>query len=78
MKTTVNVKWCTILFHADNLNMSYIDSNIVSSILDDIGTEYSKCSKMTITRVKIHNYLGTTMNYSLSGKLIFYMVEYIG
>ena len=32
---------------------------------------------MTITRGKIHKYLGATGDYSSPGKVIFYMVDYI-
>ena len=33
---------------------------------------------MTITRGKVHKYLGRTIDYSLHGKLIFSMINYIG
>ena len=53
-----NVKQCTILCNVDNLNISYVDSNIVSGVLPDIDVEYGKIAKMTITRGNIHKYLG--------------------
>ena len=40
--------------------------------------EYGKIEKMTITRGKVHKYLGTTIDYSLPGKVIFLMIDYIG
>ena len=58
--------------------MSYVDPEIVYSVLSDIDSEYGKISKMTITRCKIHKYLGMTIGYSSPGKLILSMVEYIG
>ena len=33
---------------------------------------------MTITRGKVHKYLGMTIDYSLPGKVIFSMIDYIG
>ena len=33
---------------------------------------------MTITRGKLHKYLGMTIDYSSPGKVIFSMIEYIG
>ena len=33
---------------------------------------------MTITQIKVHKYLGMTVDNSLPGKLIFEMVKYIG
>ena len=35
MKKTVMGKKCTILWHVENLNMSHVDSDIVSSVLTD-------------------------------------------
>ena len=45
--------------------MSHVDPDIVSSVLADIEAEYGKIAKTTITRGKIHKYLGMTINYSL-------------
>ena len=50
--------------------MSHVDFNIVSSILTDIDAEYGNIEKMTITKVKIHKYLGMTIYYYSPGKLI--------
>ena len=55
---------CTTLWNVDNLNMSYVDNGIVYSVLYDIDTEYRNILKMTITRGKIHKYLGMTIDYS--------------
>ena len=68
-------KQCTILWHVDNINMSHVDSKIVSSVLANIDAEYGKISKMTIPRGKIHKYLGMTINTSSLVKLKFYMVN---
>ena len=35
-------------------------------------------AKMTMTRCKVHKYLGMTIDYSLTGKLIFLMIDYVG
>ena len=55
--------------------MSHVDSNIFSSVISDIDTEYGNISKMTITWGKIHRYSGMTMEYYLKGKIILYMVH---
>ena len=57
--------------------MLHVDSKIYSGVLADIDAEYRKIAKMTITRGKIHKYLGITIDYSSTGKLIFSMVIYI-
>ena len=58
----VKGKQCTILWHVDNLKMSYFDSDIVSIVIYDIDTEYGKITKMTITQGKIHRYSGMTID----------------
>ena len=49
-----------------------------SSVLADTEVEYGNIEKITITRGKVHKYLGMTIDYSSPGKVIFSMVEYIG
>ena len=73
MKKNVNDKQCTILWHVESLQMSHVDPDIVSSVLADIDAEYGKIAKMTITRGKIHKYLGI----SSPVEVIFSTVDYI-
>ena len=44
----VNGTKCTILWNVDDLNKSYVDSNIISGVIADIDTEYGKNVKTTI------------------------------
>ena len=78
MKNIIDNKQCTILWHVDDLKTSHVDPAFISSVLADIDTEYGNISKMTITRGKVHKYLGMTIDYSSPGKLIFSMIDYIG
>ena len=77
MKKNVKGRKCTILCHVDDLKMSHINSNAVTSVLADIDAEYAKIEKMIITRGKIHTYLGVNIDYSSPGKVKFSMVNYI-
>ena len=74
----VNDKQFTILWHVGNLKMFHFDSEIFSRVFSDIDTGYGKIVKITIMRGKIHKYLGMNINYSLPGKLIFYVINFIG
>ena len=78
MNNIIDNKQCTILWHVDDLNKSHVYPAVVSSVLADIDAEYGKISKMTITRGKVHKYLGMTIDYSSPGNLIFSMIDYIG
>ena len=71
-------KKCTVLFDVDDLKTSHVDPAVVSRVLADIDVEYGKIAKMTIMRVKVHKYLGMTIDYSSPGKVIFSMIDYIG
>ena len=73
----VKGKQCTVIWHTNYLKLPHVDSNIVSSIIADIDAEYGKSAKMTITRGKIHKYLGMTIDYYLPLKMNVYMVYYI-
>ena len=76
MNNKFNCKKFTILWHHEDLNMSHVDSNVVSGVPADIDAEYGIIAKMTITQ-EIHKYLGMTIYYSSLGKVILYVVEYI-
>ena len=78
MNKIIDNKQCTILWHVDDLKTSHVDPAVVSSVLADIDAEYGKIAKMNITRGKVHKYLWMTIDYSLPGKLILSMINYIG
>ena len=78
MNKTIDNKKCTILWNIDDLKTSYVDPDVIYSVLADIDAEYGNIAKMTITRGKVHKYLGTTIDYSSPGKLILSMIDYIG
>ena len=75
MNKNYNDKQCTIIWHIDDLKMSHVDPDIVSSILADIDSEYGNIAKMTIMRGKIHKYLRMNIDYSSSDKLMFSVVD---
>ena len=77
MNKIIDNKQCTILWNVYDLKTSHVDPAIVSSVLFDIDTEYGKISIMTITRGKVHKYLGRTIDYSSPGKVIFSMIDCI-
>ena len=62
MNNIIDNKQYIILWHVDDLKTSHVDPAVVSSVLADIDAEYRKISKMTITRGKVHKYLGITID----------------
>lgn len=73
----VNGKQCTIVWHVDDLKISHEDPEVVSNVLDDLNAEFGKEAPLTVTRGKIHDYLGMRIDYSTPGKVAITMVDYI-
>ena len=64
--------------HIDDLKTSHVYPSVIYIVLAEITEEYEKIEKMSIKRVKVHKYLGMTIDYSLPGKVILPMIDYIG
>ena len=58
--------------------MSHVYYEIVSSLLSDIDAEYGNIVKMNITWGNIHKNLKITIDYHFTGKVKFFIVNYIG
>jgi hypothetical protein len=65
----INGKQCTILWHVDNLKISHVDPSVVKSVIELLQSEFGKEAPLTITRGKVHKYLGMTIDYSIPGKV---------
>ena len=74
---TVNGKQCTILWHVDDLKISYVDPAVVTQVISQLEKEFGKEAPLTIRRGKVHDYLGMTLDYSVHGKVRFRMSDYI-
>jgi hypothetical protein len=73
----VNGKQCNILWHVDDLKISHIDSTVITNVIKQINDEFGKEAPLTITRGKIHDYLGMTLDYSEKGKVKIKMMDYV-
>ena len=65
------------MWHVDDLKLSHKDPKVIDKIIASLDDEYGKTGKMTVRRVKIHEYLGMTLNFSRPGKFIMDMEQYI-
>jgi hypothetical protein len=54
----INGKQCTILWHVDDLKISHVDKEVVEYILRMLNERYGKEVPLTVTRGKVHEYLG--------------------
>lgn len=68
---------CTILWHVDDLKISHSDPNVVTSVVKQLEQEFGKEAPLTVTRGKLHDYLGMTIDYRTPGKVMIAMFDYI-
>ena len=73
----INGSQCTILWHVDDLKISHKDPSAVTAVIGQLNDEFGKKAPLTVTRGKIHDYLGMTIDYSLDGKVMISMKDYI-
>ena len=71
----IDGKQCTILWHVDDLKISHVDPNAVTNTIGLIDREFGKEGPITVTRGKIHDYLGMTLDYSTKGKVKIKMLD---
>jgi hypothetical protein len=73
----INGKQCTIIWHVDDLKMSHVSSAVLDHIIDKLNQKYGKEAPLTVNRGKTHEYLGMTIDFSVSGKVKFKMNDYV-
>ena len=73
----INNKQCTILWHVDDLKISHVDAEVVEDIISRLNERYGGRAPLTVTRGKVHEYLGMTIDYSVAGKVTIRMDEYV-
>ena len=73
----INDKQCTILWHVDDLKISHVVSKVVDDVIELLKSKFGKEAPLTISRGKVHEYLGMTIDFSIKSKVKFTMLDYI-
>ncbi|VEU41596.1 unnamed protein product [Pseudo-nitzschia multistriata] len=73
----INQAQCTIVWHVDDLKISHRDLKVVDQVINDLNTEFGKTAPLTVTRGKIHDYVGMTIDYTREGQVTFSMFNYL-
>ena len=73
----INGKQCTIVWHVDDLKISHVDPAVVTDVIKLIESEFGKEAPLTISRGKVHDYLGMKINFEIPGKVQFIMEDYV-
>jgi hypothetical protein len=71
----IDGKQCTILWHVDDMKISHVDVKTTTNIIALINGEFGKEASLLITRGKVHDYLGMTLDYSKKGKVKIKMMD---
>ena len=72
----INETQYTIIWHVDDPKISHKDSAVVNKVIVSLSDKYGKVGEMIARRGKIHDYLGTTLDFSEEGKSIVNMEKY--
>jgi hypothetical protein len=73
----INGKQCTVLWHVDDLKISHVDAKVVTGVIKQIDDEFGQEAPITVTRGKVHDYLGMTLDYTKEGKVKILMLDYV-
>ena len=73
----VNGNQLTIQFHVDDLKASHHDPDVLRDIVNWLRKEFGKEHQLTENIGKLHDYLGIIINYSIKGKLVLTMFDYL-
>eukprot|EP00978_Attheya_sp_CCMP212_P048586 scaffold546300_cov122-Attheya_sp.AAC.1 len=65
----INGKQCTICWHVDDLKISHVDPKVNTHIISLINDEFGQEAPLTVTRGKVHQYLGMTLDFTDRGKV---------
>ena len=68
---TVDGKQFTIIFHIDDLMLSHLHANIVTMYINKLQEAYGKREDLTVTRGKVHEYLGMTVDFRVKYEVKF-------
>ena len=77
MNKVINGKQCTIVWHVDDLKISHVDGDVVTSIIEILDKEFGKHKPLTVQRGLLHDYLGMTIDFSIIGKVMITMIDMI-
>jgi hypothetical protein len=74
---TIDGTQCTILWHVDNLKITHIKQEVIEELVTLLNNWYGKLDPLTATQGNVHNYLETTLDYSVPGQVSIQMDDYV-
>ena len=77
MNKQIDGSQCTIMFHVDDLKISHKSEDVVTMIINALSDKFGGIMPLSISRGKLHDYLGMTFNYETPGQVMIHMYQYI-
>ena len=72
----VNGEQISVQFHVDDLKVLHKDHAVLDDFLDDLRSEFGQEDELTENKWLFHKYLGITIDYSITGKIVFTMFNF--
>ena len=73
----IDGKQMSIMFHIDDLLLSFIDPHIVTLYIKKLEVAYTKRDPLTVTRGPVNKYLGMTFDLRVSGQVALSQYDFI-
>ena len=73
----INGSQCMVLWHIDDMKISHVSDKVLDKVIAGLNEQYGKITPLTVTRGKVHDYLGMTIDYRTPRKVIIHMDDYI-
>ena len=72
----------TFCFHVDDCKLSHKSLKVMDNMIKWLRQEYESIfedgsGEMSVSRGKVHKYLGMTLDYTLKGKVEIRMIKYV-
>jgi hypothetical protein len=71
----INGKQFTVVWHVDDIKMSHVDEKEVSKLITWLKSVYGE--DMRVSRGKVHDYLGMTLDLTNKGEVKVTMIDYL-
>ncbi|GAX20129.1 hypothetical protein FisN_17Lu131 [Fistulifera solaris] len=71
---TINGKQCTIAWYVDDMKVSHVDPNVVTTVIEDIEGRFGK---MSVTRGMKHKFLGMDIEFQTNNTVVVQMRDYL-
>ena len=77
MNKQMNGNQCTIIWHVVDIKIFHKDQQVVTSIIIKLDEKYGNIMPLSVSRGKIHEYLGIVLDYTAHGQVKNTMYQYI-